>query len=307
MRLIIDTDAGIDDAVALMMALKHPGATVEAITTSYGNVSLDKVIPNVFTVLDTLGCDVPVYAGATLPLVADWQPEPVHGADGLGEYQPRPATLRRLEPEHAVSALMRMANAHPGELTLVALGPHTNIALACLLDPTFPSKIKEFIFMGGTIRAHGNTDNVTAEWNIFCDPEAAYRTLAAFPFSRLISWETTLDYPLTLQQYADLCGLPTPTAAFFAAINDIFMNPARSRWKVERYLLADPLAMAVALDPAIITKSMRRYVTVELHGTHTRGQTVIDHTGRLKRSPNVEIVTDLDMGIMFDLLQQALA
>ncbi len=306
MRLIIDTDAGIDDAVALMMALAHPTAKVEAITTTYGNVALDKVIPNVLTVLDVMDSDVPVYAGASQPLVASWSPETVHGEDGLGNYQPRPITTRRIESEHAANALIRLANTYPGELTLVALAPHTNIALAAQLDPTFPSKIKDFIFMGGAIAAQGNTDHVTAEWNIFCDPEAAFITLRAFPMSRLVSWETTLQHPLMFDAYDELATLPSSKAQFFQAINRVFMDPLLTGMPAKNYLMPDPLAMAVVLEPRMVLNSMVRYVTVELQGLHTRGQTVIDHRGRLHHPANVEIITDLDMQVMFDLLKQTL-
>ncbi|MBN8634983.1 MAG: nucleoside hydrolase [Anaerolineae bacterium] len=308
MRLLIDTDAGIDDAVALMMALAHPGTTVEAITTTYGNVALEKVNRNVLTVLEVMGCPgVPVYAGSSQPLVARWAAESIFGDDGLGNYEPRPPFSKGVEPEHAALALIHMANTYPGELTLVALAPQTNIALATRLDPTFPSKIKELIIMGGAITAEGNTDNVAAEWNVYCDPEAAFITLNAFPHARLVSWETTLHHPLPIEDYNALTALPTPRAQFFAAINRVFMDPALTGRTPQHYLLPDPLAMGVALEPGLIRHSKVRHMTVELHGTHTRGQTVIDHNGRLKQSANVEIVTEIDMQVMNDLLRRALA
>jgi purine nucleosidase len=307
MRLIIDTDAGIDDAVALMLALRHPDAQIEAITTVCGNVALDKVIPNVLTVLEVMGVDVPVYAGADRPLVMEWSPETsVHGEDGLGNYTPRPRLTRAIEAEHAALALVRLANTYPGELTLVALAPLTNIALATRLDPTFPSKIGDFIFMGGTIAAQGNTDNLAAEWNIYCDPEAAHITLEAFPMARMVSWETTLQYPLPMAQYHELAALPTKSAQFFERINRMFADLMENA-RLPGYLLADGLAMAVALEPTIVQESMTRYVTIELHGTHARGQTIIDHRGRLKRAPNVEIVTAVDMAAVYDLFRATLA
>ncbi|MBI1258011.1 MAG: nucleoside hydrolase, partial [Chloroflexi bacterium] len=217
MRLIIDTDAGVDDAQAIMLALRHPGVQVEAITTVCGNVDVDKVVANVLTTLDVMNADVPVYRGASEPLVSDWSAEAWHGEDGLGNLRSRPSTQRRVETEQAALALIRLANDHPGELTLVALAPMTNLALAIRLDPTFPSKIKEFIFMGGAHSAIGNTQNVTAEWNVYCDPEAAYITLRAFPQARMISWEATLEHPFTWEQYDELAALPTPAGEFFKA------------------------------------------------------------------------------------------
>ncbi|MBK8022588.1 MAG: nucleoside hydrolase [Chloroflexi bacterium] len=307
MRLIIDTDAGIDDAIALMLALRQPGVRVEAITTVCGNVALDKVIRNVFTVLDAMGADVPVYAGAAQPLVAPWSAESVHGADGLGNYDDRPPTTRRVEAEHAAHALVRLANTYPGELTLVALAPHTNLALATRLDPTFPAKIKDFIFMGGTIEGNGNTDNIAAEWNIYCDPEAAHITLESFPHSRMLSWETTLLHALSMVQFHELAAHKTPSGVFFERINRHFLTIMGTALVPEGYLLADSLAMAIALQPSLVTEHQSRYVAVELHGTHSRGQTVIDHRGRLRRTPNVDIVTRVDMVQVYAMLKAMLA
>jgi purine nucleosidase len=303
MRLIIDTDAGIDDAVALMLALRYPGAHVEAVTTVCGNCSLDKVILNVFTVLDVMGSDAPVYSGAAQPLVAKWSAELVHGEDGLGNYYERPPTNRRVEAEHAALALIRLANTYPGELTLVALAPLTNIALATRLDPSFPSKIKSFVFMGGTIRAFGNTDNIAAEWNIYCDPEAAHITLEAFTQARMVSWE----HPLPMAKYRALATLETPGARFFERINRIFVDLLSNTGLPDIYLLADALAMAVALEPSLVTASQTRHVAVELHGTHTRGQTVIDHVGKLRKPATVEIVMAVDMERITQMLRAMLS
>jgi purine nucleosidase len=303
MRLIIDTDAGVDDAQALMLALAHPAAQIEAITTVCGNADVDKVIANVFTTLDVMNSgEIPVYRGASEPLVSDWAAEAWHCGVGLGNYQPRPPTQRKIEAEHAALALIRLANANPGELTLVALAPMTNLALAIRLDPTFPSKIKQFIFMGGAHSAIGNTANVTAEWNIFCDPEAAYITLKAFPQAQMISWEATLEHSFTWAQYDELTAISTRAGAFFKATG-LRTSSATHRAK-DRFLLPDPLAMAVALEPSIVRKSAPHYVTVELGGTHSRGQTILDHRKRLKRSPNVEVVTELDTQAVFEMFQQ---
>jgi purine nucleosidase len=304
MRLIIDTDAGIDDAQAIMLALARPGVQVEAITTVCGNVDLDKVIANVFTTLDIMGSKVPVYRGASEPLIAAWSAETVHGADGLGNYQPRPLSERSVESEHAVNALLRLTNTYPGELTLLALAPMTNLALATRLDPTFPTKIKEFVFMGGAHSAKGNTPNVTAEWNVYCDPEAAYITLKTFAQARMITWETTLDHPLTWAQYDQLAAIPTKAGAFFKKISDFFADSEQRL--TGNYLIPDPLAMAVALEPSIIRKSAPHYVTVELGGTHSRGQTVIDHGKRLRQAANVEIVTELDIQAVYEMFEQTL-
>ena len=164
MKLIIDTDAGVDDAQAIMLALSDPAVNVLAITTLTGNVHIRQVNPNVLTILEIMGRAVPVYAGIDRPLVQEWgDAAEFHGGDGLGNFQDRPPLTRSLEDEHAVPALLRLSREHAGELTLIALGPLTNIAAACRVDPGFPARIKQFVFMGGTIAAHGNTPIVTAE------------------------------------------------------------------------------------------------------------------------------------------------
>ncbi len=307
MRMIIDTDAGVDDAQAIMMALASPGVAVEAITTVTGNIHVDKVVPNVLTVLDIMKKDAPVYRGADRPLIANWSPEEqVHGQDGLGNWKDRPPTQRRAESEHAVNALLRLANQAPGQYTLVALGPLTNIALAAQLDPSFPAKIKQFVFMGGTIQAMGNTANLTSEFNIYCDPEAAYMALRAFPMSTMLSWETTMAHPMTWPQFEALTGLDTDAARFMKATSSVTVELIKS-YQYDGYLLPDPLAMAIAVQPDLVRKSAEYAVTVELHGTHTRGQTIIDYRGRSGHKPNVRVVQELDMDGVAALYRRMLA
>ncbi len=307
LRLVIDTDAGVDDAQAIMMALAHPGVHVEAITTVTGNVHVDKVVPNVFSTLAIMEAQVPVYRGAERPLVAPWGAEEAfHGTDGLGDIRSRPTATQELESEHAVLALIRLANEFPGELTLLTLGPLTNIALALRIDPSLPSKIKQFVWMGGTIRAHGNTPMVTAEWNIYCDPEAAYMVLDAFPMSTMLSWEATVDFPFSWDQFDTLCQVDTRAGHFF---RDISAKTAAFLRQINPdfgYLLPDPLAMAVTLEPDIIHASEVHFVSVELSGALTRGQTVIDYAGLTRRPANVRIVTGLSIERVYALFEPML-
>ncbi len=310
MRLIIDTDAGVDDAQAILMALAHPDVTIEAITTVTGNTHVDWVIRNVFTVLGLKGMRVPVYRGAASPLVPGfWQPEArVHGEDGLGNYRNRPAEYPPVEPEPAAVALVRLADAAPGELTLVALGPLTNVALACRLDPDFPRKIGRFVFMGGTIAAKGNTaPHITAEFNIHCDPEAALIVLEAFPLATMLSWETTLHHPLSWSQYDALIAQDTAAARFVADTTRETVAFLRQHPRVPGYLLPDPLAMAIALEPDLIHAHEQHYVAVEVQGRQTRGQTVVDYFGLLGRTPNVDVVTDVNVAGVYELFRRAVS
>lgn len=310
MKMIIDTDAGVDDAQAIMLALADPAVDVLAITTLTGNVHIRQVNPNVLTILEVMNQDIPVYAGIDRPLIQPWEDAAeFHGGDGLGDLRDRPALSRSLEAEHAVLALLRLAREHDGELTLVALGPLTNIAAAIRLDPGFPARIKQFVFMGGTIAAHGNTPNLTAEYNIYTDPEAAFITLEAFADATMLSWETTLAHGIPWQKFKALCAIDTVKGRFFDAISRQTAQRLQRIYKRPAYLMPDPLAMAVALQPSLIQESGKFFVTVELNGKHTRGQTVIDYNHMSGNAPNVQVIQALDIdgvqALFVDALSQA--
>jgi len=308
MKLIIDTDAGVDDAQAIMLALAHPGVETLAITTLTGNVHIRQVNPNVLTILEIMGRDAPVYAGIDRPLISEWEDAAeFHGGDGLGNLRERPALTRRIEDEHAVLALLRLAREHEGELTLIALGPLTNIAAAVRIDPAFPGRIKQFVFMGGTIAAQGNTPIVTAEYNIWTDPEAAAITLAAFKEATMLSWETTMAHGFPWDQFNALCAIDTARGRFFRAISQETAERLRGVYRRPAYLLPDPLAMAITLRPQLIRQSGKFYTTVELNGRHTRGQTVIDYTGISGNAPNVNVIQALDTYGVHQLFVDALS
>ncbi len=308
MKMIIDTDAGVDDAQAIMLALCEPGVDVLAITTVTGNVHIRQVNPNVLTILEIMDRTVPVYAGLDRPLIQPWEDAAeFHGGDGLGNLPERPTLTRAIEEEHAVLALLRLSQEYAGELTLIALGPLTNIAAAIRLDPSFPARIKQFVFMGGTIAARGNTPIVTAEYNIYTDPEAAYITLAAFPEATMLSWETTLAHGFAWDKFNALCQLDTVHGRFFRAISRATAQRLREVYARPAYLLPDPLAMAIALRPQLILDSGKYYVTVELTGQHTRGQTVIDYIGGSGKAANVNVVQALDTDGVYEIFAAALA
>ena len=308
MKLIIDTDAGVDDAQAILLALQEPNVDILAITTLTGNVHIRQVNPNVLTILEILRRDIPVYAGCDRPLVQPWEDAAeFHGSDGLGGYSDRPALTRSLEDEHAVPALLRLSREHAGELTLIALGPLTNIAAAIRLDPDFPARIKHFAFMGGTIAAQGNTPVVTAEYNIYTDPEAAWITLDAFPHSVMLSWETTLWHGFAWDKFNQLCAIDTTAGRFFRDISQATAERLQAVYDRPAYLLPDPLAIAVTLRPQLIKQSGDHFVTVELQGAHTRGQTVIDYTGITGNAPNATIVQKLDTDEVHAMFVDALS
>jgi inosine-uridine nucleoside N-ribohydrolase len=178
--VIYDTDPGVDDTMALYYALAHPRIEMLGITTVYGNVTAAQASTNALYLTQLAGRNVPVAQGASAPLVkkAEAPPDFIHGADGLGNLPTRAPSTRTADPRSAAQFIVDMAHAHPGQITLVPVGPLTNIALALQLEPKLPQLVKQVVIMGGSIAEHGNVSPV-AEANIWNDPHAADAVLIA--------------------------------------------------------------------------------------------------------------------------------
>ena len=290
-ELLIDTDPGIDDALAILMA--HANADVAGLTIAGGNVGLGHTTRNALKLVETIGAETPVFPGSASPLVVA-APDAgfVHGADGFGDTGYINAS-RMPEEEHAANAIVRLARERPGELTLVALAPLTNLALALKLDPTLPSRIARLVVMGGAATGRGNTHHVPAEFNIGFDPEAAHVVFSAWPMLDLVDWEACLRHTFDFEWFEATLAKGDARARFHDAISrkTRAFNRVRGRPGV---VAADALAMAVALDPAIVTKAETRHVGIEMDGTLTRGATVVDWEGRLGTAPNARIVMAVD-------------
>lgn len=290
-RLLIDTDPGVDDALAILMA--HAHADVAGLTVTAGNVGLSHTVANALKLVEVLGADTPVFAGCPVPLVMPAADAAfVHGADGFGDTGYARAG-REAEAEHAVPALLRMAREHEGQLTLVALGPLTHLALALRLDPQLPKRFARLVVMGGAVNGRGNTERVPAEFNIGFDPEAAHVVFSEWPQFDLVDWEATLRHGLDFAKVERWLQAADPRARFFGAIS------RRTRaWTREHgrplLMVADALAMAVAVDPGIVTACEQHHVAIECAGALTRGATVVDWEDRFGRPANARIVTAVD-------------
>ncbi|UPG85269.1 nucleoside hydrolase [Luteibacter aegosomatis] len=302
--LLIDTDPGVDDALAILMA--HAHTDVAALTVAAGNVGLRHTVRNARTLVDLIGAATPVFAGCPSPLVRAPEEDAafVHGEDGFGDVG-FPEPRHPADAEHAALALIRLTRERPGELTLVALGPLTNLALAVRLDPSLPERVKRLVIMGGAVTGHGNTGKIPAEFNIGFDPEAAHVVFETFPLFDLVDWEATVRHAFPDADYQGWVAGDSERARFFGRI---FETARRFNADNERtgFIAADALAMAVALDPAIVTRAETRHVGIELDGRLTRGATVVDWQNRLGGRPNARIVLEVDQARFGAMIAKAL-
>lgn len=305
--LVIDTDTAADDCFALLVALLHPGADLKAITIVGGNVGFEQQIHNAFLTLEQAGRlgEVPVYLGERDPLHRDWvSAEDVHG-DGVGG-QRRMGTDEP-EAEHGVDALLRLSHEYAGELSLVCIGPLTNLALALQRDPTLVDRLAQVVVMGGSINARGNI-TPAAEYNIYVDPEAAAAVVAAgFPRLRFVTWD-----PLTLRQailtparLAAVDALGTDLARFFLTANQVTYD-----FDVAAGLGGsthpDTLSVLVAIDDRVVADERAYRVEVETKGEHTLGATIFDWRAA-PQDCNATAIERIDEELLFAVLLGVLA
>ena len=304
--LLIDTDPGVDDALALLMAFNDPGHQLVGLTIAAGNVGLGYTVRNALKLCEVAGRDdVPVYAGCADPLLHPAvDAAHVHGRDGFGDVGFEPP-LRTAEAEHAALAILRLSHEYAGELLLVALGPLTNIALALKLDPTLPQRIKRFVVMGGAVSAHGNI-TAAAEFNIAFDPEAAHIVFQAFPHLDLADWEAVIAHGFHHDKAGQWLQADSPRARFYDQISLQTRNWSADR-RGDHWHSADALAMAYALQPEGALEVLDRPVAVELAGTRTRGATVVDWNRQEGRPDNASLLMRYDQPRFEALIQAALA
>jgi len=277
-RILIDTDTASDDAVALIMALRAKSAQVVAISTVAGNVPVQQATRNALYVTDLCGVSVPVYQGAEKPLArrlftADW----FHGKDGLGDHG-YPAPKRSPEKQHAVDAIVSTVRNNPG-LTLVTLGPLTNIALALAQAPDLVRNVARCVIMGGAPCCEGNV-TPAAEYNIWVDPEAARMVFRSGLPLEMVGWHlcrgAAVIGPSDIE-HIDKIG--SKLAGFAVECNSTARIAYRKQTGEDGISLPDPVAMSIALDPSISYEASRHYVDVETASELTRGMTIVDRLG----------------------------
>ena len=303
--LLIDTDPGVDDALALLMAFADERHEVIGLTVAAGNVGLEYTVRNALKLCEVAGRgDVPVFAGTPDPLVYPAEDAAhVHGRDGFGDVD-LPHAARQAETEHAALAILRLSHEYAGELLLVALGPLTNIALALKLDPTLPQRVKRFLVMGGAINGHGNITPV-AEFNIAFDPEAAHIVFTSFPHIEVADWEATIAHGMLHRSVETWLAADSDKARFYELISRktrLWSEDSRG----EHWYAADALAMAWALQPDGATQLEQRPLSIELTGARTRGATVVDWNRQTGAPDNTTLLVGYDQARFEAQVQRAL-
>jgi inosine-uridine nucleoside N-ribohydrolase len=292
-RIILDTDPGIDDALALFLALASPEVQLEAVTTVSGNVGIDFTTANALALLELAGrADIPVARGSAQPLLrpavyADY----VHGSRGLGHLE-LPVPAHTPTASHAVDVIIETIMDAPGEITLVPVGPLTNIALAVRREPRIAERVREVVIMGGALRVPGNT-TPAAEFNIFVDPHAAHVVFHAGWPMRLVSLDTTMQVAMHRSQVNALAARGNPVTIAIKQMTDFYFDVFAPVSGSNAFHMHDPLCLAAAFQPDLLTWEPV-YVDVELQGALTLGQTVAYFRDPKSPTPNMQAAVAVD-------------
>ena len=305
-QIIIDTDPGQDDAVAILLALASPELDVVGVTAVAGNVPLALTSVNARKICELAGRpDVPVYSGAVRPLVRPLvTAEYVHGKTGI-DGAPLPDPTMPLQDEHAVDYLVRtLMESEPGSLTLCPLGPLTNIALAMIREPAISERIAEIVLMGGGFFEGGNV-TPAAEFNIYVDPQAAdvvFRSGVPITVMPLDVTHKALIAPRHLERFG---AMDTPVGRAVHGMLEFFERFDLDKYGLEGGPLHDPCVIAYLLKPELFSGRAVN-VTVETSSELTMGMTVVDWWGTSDRPANATVMRDLDTDGFFDLLIERL-
>merc|ERR1711973_869966 len=303
-KIIIDTDPGVDDAVAIFMALaahKMGKVQVMAITLVAGNASIAHSKVNIMRILKTVGMEdeIPVYEGAKYALVHKYQnDEEYHGPDGFNGVEfPDHPDISKIRP-NATAAILRLVAENPTEIKIITLGPLTNIATCLIIDPDFPSNLADMVIMGGNSHGIGNVTSC-AEFNFHADPEAAHVVInrCKMPSSiKVVPFETCYNTYISWDWRWDVLGkLDTPQIKL--------LNALEGKWYEikpfnEQHVLCDQLTMACALYPDIAKESLLYEATVELGGSLTKGMMVLEKRNfmvlELLKTNKINVIQSVD-------------
>ena len=296
-RVIIDTDPGVDDALALLLAMRSPELKIEGITPVAGNVPLDLTLPNALRMVEIAGrTDIPVAAGARVPLVRRLVTAAyAHGENGLGgAVFPEPKT--KPIPLPAAEFIRSVVRKYPGEVTLIPIGPLTNIASALNLDSELAAMVRGIVLMGGSLS--GGNITPAAEFNIYVDPEAARIVFQSGIPITMVGLDATRKTSLTEEHVRILEAAQNPVSQAAAKIGRNAINHNREQGFLVGPNMHDSLAVAAFLDPSIL-RFKEYYVDVETTGELTAGETLgySPSAGDLRRKPEMEKQVATNMSI----------
>lgn len=302
MKWIIDTDPGIDDAAAMITAI-NLGLDVIGITVVHGNTPLDCTVRNALRLKELMGHGVLVYAGAERALLEPLRTAAqVHGVDGFGDLD-WDTLNSTVEPMHAVDKLIAASKEYARALSILAIGPLTNLALAIAKDRSITQRIHKLVIMGGTSQARGNT-TIVGEFNFVADPEAAAIVFESGIPIQLVPWETTLENMIPLSVLTGLS--PSPLVARFQQMIKPLANLLNAKLGVSGLILCDLIAASVAVKPEIVLAARPAFVGIETAGKLGRGLCAIDYSGISGREPNVEVCEKVDTSQVISLFTRAL-
>lgn len=304
-RFLIDTDTASDDAVAIVMALRHPDVQVEALTLVAGNVGLDQAVQNALYVVELCGEKTPVYVGAAKPLMRTLEmATEVHGEDGMGDCG-MPLHGRTPADGRGADIIVDTILASPGEITVVALGPLTNLATAYLRAPEIVEAVERVVVMGGTgLNGPGNV-TAMAEFNFWADAEAAAIVTGSGMPLEYVGWDISIASAVVTQdRFHEREAIGTPMAVFARDVSQVVRHFAMSIG-LEGDDLPDPIAMAHALDPSVATIASTPVEVMTGDGPQ-RGAMSVDQIGVTGRPGNIDIITDYPSDHFFSMLFDAL-
>lgn len=303
-KMILDCDTGHDDAIALMVAARHPAIELLGVTVVAGNQTLDKTLPNTLKVCQAVGIDCPVYGGMSLPLVRDQiTAGDVHGESGL-DGPVFPPLTRTAEPEHAVQYLIRTLMASDGDITLVPVGPLTNIAAAMRLEPAILPKIRQIVLMGGAYGL-GNT-TPAAEFNLYADPEAAHIVFSSGVPLVMMGLDLTNQTVCTMDIIERMEALGNRAGKLFGEIMRFTFKTQQEVNGLAARPVHDVTCVALLAAPELFTLKPA-HVEIDLSHGPCYGRTVCDFVLRHGGKVNCQVGITLDREKFWDLVAETLA
>jgi len=305
-KFLIDTDTASDDAVAMCMALRDPEIDVVAFTVVAGNVPLDEAVQNALYTVELCGKETPVYVGAGAPMVRDLATaQNVHGEDGFGDIG---LDLQGRTPAEgwAPQVIVDTIRNNPGEITLIAIGPLTNLAIALLWAPDIADKVERVVIMGGTGEHGPGNISPTAEFNFWVDPEAVRVVLRSGMPLELVGWDISIaSAVVTDERRSEIRALGTAAANFSIDIQETLHSYAYEETRLAGPDFPDPIAMAHAIDPSPATTE-HLGVDIAIGPEPMRGTMIVDHYGFAQMPPNAHVVTHYPEADFFNLLYRLL-